>query len=474
MKEIDKKFSHLPEEDAIAATKAMRTAQAQPELRAAFLKEEEKTQKYRDEFVRQDRRTFLDIVTKSGIAGALLRTMPLLGGVMSARHAMAQDLTNKRVVFLYINSGAARGSFLPSSSTQMNQATTKYGPGAGNYDVAGLCNFRALNVVTGGHESMENSLGSPNDGSVTVDKRIADVYAASTTGVATLRNIYLGVGASGRQCSSYGRAIKDLEQKSDGTYGTAAQATQIVNDIFGSVGVTPSPTDNTGQLAYNAQLRAIDSIKRRLSAEEAIRLEEHTATLNKIKTQIAASSSSSGNPVAACQSPAANPGAHFVDAGKKQADIILAALACGITKVATLQMGTEQAQWKGFGTSFTQVHHDAAHSVPTDAPFIELNRYANEVPAYFIDRLRTIRGPDNRPLIETTVFVQVTCMGSGRDHGAADGPFVVATQLPGFRSGFSATGGGGTVRDLASTIPKGLGIPGIVYGGSTNTLGLLT
>lgn len=474
MKKIDKKFSHLPEEDAIAATKAMHTAQAQPELRAAYLKEEEKTQKYRDEFFRQDRRSFLDIVTKSGIAAGLLRTVPLLGGVMSARHAMAQDLSNKRVVFLYINSGAVRGSFLPTSSTQMNQATTKYGPGAGNYDVAGLCNFRTLNVITGGHESMENSLGSPNDGSVTVDKRLADAFAASTTGVATLRHVYLGVGASGRQCSSYGRgSLKDLEQKSDGTYGTQASAQQIVQDIFGGVGVNPTPTDNTGQLVYSAQLRAINSIKNRLSAEEAIRLEEHVATLNKIKTNIATSSSNSSTPTTTCSSPAANAATHFVDAGKRQADIILAALACGITKVATLQMGTEQAQWKGFGTNFTQVHHDAAHSVPTDAPFIELNRYANEVPAYFIDKLRTTRGPDNRPLIETTVFVQVTCMGSGRDHSASDGPFVVATQMSGFRAGFSASGGG-TVRDLASTIPKGLGVPGIVYGGSTNTLGLLT
>ncbi len=473
MKKIDKKFSHLPEEDAIAATKAMHTAQALPELRTAFLKEEEKTQKYRDEFVRQDRRSFLDVVTKSGIAAGLLKTMPLLGGVMSARHAMAQDLTNKRVVFLYINSGAVRGSFLPTSATQMNQATTKFGPGTGNYDVAGLCNFRTLNVITGGHESMENSLGSPNDGTVTVDKRLADAYAASTTGVATLRHVYLGVGASGRQCSTNRGALKDLAQQSNGSYGTQAAAQQIVQDIFGNVGVDPNPTDNTGQLSYNAQLRAIDSIKRRLSAEEAIRLEEHVATLNKIKANITASSSSTSTPVVTCSSPAANAGAHFVDAGKRQADIILAALACGITKVATLQMGTEQAQWKGFGTSYMSVHHDAAHSVPTDAPFIELNRYANEVPAYFIDKLRTTRGPDNRPLIETTVFVQVTCMGSGRDHSASDGPFVVATQMPGFRSGFSASGGG-TVRDLASTIPRGLGVPGIVYGGSTNTLGLLT
>lgn len=461
MKKIDKKFSHLPEEEAIEATQAMRTALAQPELRKAFLKEEEKTQKYRDEFVRQDRRSFMNIIAKSGISAGLLKTIPLLGGVMSARHAMAADLTNKRVVFLYIDSGSAAGSFMPTSSTQMAPASVKYGPGAGNYDVAGLCGFREVNVITGGHESAQNSLGSPNDGSHTMDRRLADAFAAESngSGVATLKSIYLGVGASGRPCSNMS-PVKE-------------NPAQAIQDIFGGVGVITPPSDNTGQLAYTAQLRAINSIKNRLSSAEAIRLEEHVATLDKIKTSITTSSGSSSSVSGGtCTTPATRSTQHFVDAGKLQADIILAALACGITKIATLQMGTEQGAWLGHNTTFTRNFHDAAHSTPNANAFIELNRYANEVPAYFIDKLRTTRGPDNRPLIETTVFVQVTCMGDGTNHSANNAPFIVATQMPGFRQGFSKQSGG-TVRELVGAIPKGLGIPGINVGNG-NTLGLLT
>jgi hypothetical protein len=101
-----------------------------------------------------------------------------------------------------------------------------------------------------------------------------------------------------------------------------------------------------------------------------------------------------------------------------------------------------------------------------------MQRYINDVPAYFLSQLMTKMGPDNRPLIESTVFIQVTCMGNGRDHTPDNGPFMVATKRPGFSNTFSAVRGG-TTEDLHGAIPKGLGIDAMLRGMGAATLGLL-
>lgn len=459
MKKIDERFRHLPEEDALELTEDLRLREAAPEARKAFLKQDYyESKKEREEFIRQDRRRFMDLIAKSGISAGLIKGSALLGGLLANRHALAQDLSNKRVVFCYVPSGSATGTFMPSSSSQMNLVTTKYGAGTGNYNVADICHFRQVNVITSGHSTAMNSLGNTNYSTPTMDKRLADVLGTTTP----RKSIYLGSEAenTNEYCSNIGPSVNN--------------PTQALSSIFGGGGGSSSSAaaDNTYALAYDAQLRALNSIKNRLSTAEAVRLEEHAASLTKIKNNLAAaaSNSSSGSTTTNCGSGISVSTQHMVRTGISQADIIVAALACGITKVATLQLGTHQGQWKGFNTNFTGVAHDAAHSSPNQNNFVELNRYINEVPAYLIKKLRETNGPDGQPLIRSTVFVQVTCMGNGMTHLPDNAPFILATEMPGFVRGFS-TRSGGDVFDMVGAIPKGLGISSINVG--SNTLGLV-
>ena len=53
-------------------------------------------------------------------------------------------------------------------------------------------------------------------------------------------------------------------------------------------------------------------------------------------------------------------------------------------------------------------------------------------------------------------------MGNGMTHEPADAPFIVATRMPGFARGFSASAGGGS-DDLNGAIPKGLGLADGTY-----------
>ncbi len=181
-------------------------------------------------------------------------------------------------------------------------------------------------------------------------------------------------------------------------------------------------------------------------------------------------SSSSSAPSTTCNSNFLVNTSNMQQTGRSQADIIVAALACGITKVAVLQLGNHQGEWRAHNTAWTQDAHNSCHSTNSTAPFIEMIRYISDVPAYLIDKLRKTNGPDGQPLIKTTVVVQVTCMGNGMDHSPNNGPFIVATEMPGFVPGFSARTGG-DVLDLNGAIPKGLGLTGINLG--VSTLGLI-
>ena len=100
-------------------------------------------------------------------------------------------------------------------------------------------------------------------------------------------------------------------------------------------------------------------------------------------------------------------------------------------------------------------------------------RYLSDVPAYFLRRLMDENGPDGQKLIDSTVFVQVTCMGNGRDHTREHGPFMLATRLPGFSNSFSSLDQG-TTEDFNGAVPRGLGIPDNLYDTmGSNNLGLV-
>ncbi len=485
MKKIDNKFRHLPEDEAIEATEELRLREAAPEAYKSELKADEQGPKQeREAFVQKDRRTFMGLIAKSGIATGLIKSSALLGGVLANRHALAQEDVNKRVIFCYINSGAPTGSWMPTSASVMNQVTVPYGPT--DYNVADICHFRQVNAITIGHSTAMNSLGNLNYSVATMDKRIADVLGTTTV----RKQIYLGAQAtSGQLCSNSGPCIDSPTQALASIFSNGSSSSSDISSSSSSSSDMSSSSSSSSRSSkgkgkgrdrdhgrgkrdknafYDAHLRTLDSVKSKLSAEEVVSYQEHTQSLVNLQTELETASSSA--PSATCESNLLVDSSNMQQTGRSQADIIVAALACGITKVATLQLGNPDGLWRAHNTAWRQTAHEACHSVPSPSPFIELLRYINDVPAYLIDKLRKTIGPDGQPLIKTTVVVQVTCMGNGITHAPENAPFIVATEMPGFVPGYSASTGG-TVLDLNGAIPKGLGLTGINLGSST--LGLV-
>ncbi len=431
-----------------------------PENTKNYLKQSEKTRETATKTVNKERRRFLDMVGKAGISSPILKSSSLVGGLMANRYALAQnqDYTNTRVVYVYLNSGAQNHTWLPDSPSNMNIVTQPYGPQG--YDVAGICNFRQVNVMAEGHSNATQALGIPGYGIPTMDTRIAGVLGATSP----FGGIYLGSQATtqGVLCSTIGPCEDNPATAFQKLFQTAPPPV---------AGVTP---DTTYLKVFEAQQNALASIKNKLSQDERERLDTHGGALEKIENRIKASLEVSDEPTqSACVEPGINHEDNIQSRGKAQADIIVAALQCGLTKVATLQLGNHQGDWYGHNTAYKGDAHNSCHSSGPETND-EMVRYLSDVPAYLLQRLMQENGPDGKKLIETTVFVQVTCMGNGRDHSRENGPFIVASQLPGFNNSFSSFSAG-TTEDLNGAIPKGMGIPSNLYEGlGGDDLGLLS
>lgn len=431
-------------------------AQKRKQNAQKFAQKYEAQQENAEKHVNKERRRFLDMIAKAGVSTPLLKASSLLGGVFASRYAMAAG-GPKRVVYCYLDSGADDSSWMPSSATSMNTVTQPYGPSG--EDVAGICNFRQVNVHLSGHSAAFQSLGVQTHGQPTIDARIAPILSATTP----YTSMYLGSGATsnGSLCSTIGPCTDDPA----GAY----------QRYFNSSLPTGS-TDDTYKKVYQSHARAIQAVKTKLGQDERERLEAHEAAVERIESRIEAVMSSEGPDLDSFKPTMPSPGSYtgkIVATGKLQADIMLAGLQAGITNVGILQLGNHQGNWTGDGTSYTGNLHDSAHSAPGNTAFNEMIRHLSEVPAYFIRRLMDEEDADGQKMIDSTVFVQVTCMGNGITHEPANAPFLVATRMSGFNGGFSTMTRGFT-EDLHGAVARGLGIPDSAYAAMGNDdLGLV-
>lgn len=440
--------------------KRMRAAMAQAKDNFLdYQKTNEKALEAKKQYVQQDRRRFLDIVSKAGISSSVLRASTLLGGVMAGRHAMAQG-ANVRVVYCYLNSGARNDQWLPASAGNMNNVTAPY---AG---VASVTRFRQVDAMVEGHGAAAHACGGVNEsggayGIPTYDQRIAEAIGGSSP----IPYLYAGSDAGlGVQlgANTMVSTTGPLIDTPAGLYEKAFNSKIEVGN------------DTTYQSAFAAQHQAIAAIRNKLSADELARLEEHEAALTKIEENITKAAEANAPDPSACTTNYFSGGS-IQEKGKAQADIITAALACGLTNVATLQLGNHQGAWKGHNTVYQGDAHNSCHSSGPETND-EMVRYLSQVPAYFIDKLMKTNGPDGQPLINTTVFVQVTCMGNGRNHSTPGAPVLVATRLPGFSNGFSTQANGSSQSNILNfnrTIPVGMGLNGSMFDAPASTLNLL-
>jgi hypothetical protein len=398
------------------------------------------------EYVKQERRSFLEMVGKAGIASSLLKSSALITGVMSARYATAAGGA-KRVVFCYTHSGVKTGKWLPTSSSQMNQISKAFGPEGDN--VAGLCRFHSVDVEVAGHGGARQALGNPSYGR-TVDADLAVKMGATSPYSSILLGSNSNDGGTGA-----GLIITSAGTPQD-------DAREAVKSFF-SAQPPSAAGDVTYERAFAAQYAAIDSIKKKLGIDEQARLQEHLVALKKIEDRIKAQQSNTGPDISTCKptlpatiDDSTNPG--MVAQGKLQADIIVAAFKCNLTNVAVLQVGNHQGEGWKFRTSGGEFNgHNTIHSAASGS-YEKMQTEKYQIASYLLKRLTEEKDSTGAALIDSTAFVNVSCMGDGDNHNSAGSPFMLATKMSSFKTGFSSKNlGAATARDFHAAVVAGLG-----------------
>ncbi len=403
----------------------------------------------------KDRRRFLDMITRAGVSTALLRSSPFLGGIFASRYAMAQD-NSKRAVFLYLPNGSPNGLWMPSSARNMNLCTRAYGeemvskgPHAGKY-AADFCGFREVNMGNGGHGNTHNSMaayaGNNND---TLDSTIASENFSTSIYKIIRAGVQVGGGPS---------FCKEAGQQ-------ATHPKRSPQDLYKSIFTGTPPTanvDETYKQVMQMNRYALSNLQRKLGVDEYERFDTHLESLAEIERTLDAKNQPQ-DVGEECVSPSmyTPQSTQIAEDGKAVADIIVAAMKCGLTNVATVMVSDDQAGWlagdRGAEFGLTNAglnHHNYSHS-GNDTNTANMVSIITEIPAYLVRRLAEETGPDGAPLIDTTVMVQVTDMGDP-NHGLAGAPFIAASNM----SGFGYSTGGGSHANFMGDLPSRMGLRG--------------
>lgn len=172
-------------------------------------------------------------------------------------------------------------------------------------------------------------------------------------------------------------------------------------------------------------------VKQRASQVDRERLEQHLTSIRELERQL----NTGDDQGVACQAP--DQGAkidpskevNFPQTGRLMMDMLVASLACGLTRVASLQWSRSVSQTSHPWASASGRHHDLSHEGDSNGSAVEnlvkINRWYAEQFKYLIDKLGQFPEGDGT-LLDNTLVVWVNELGKGNSHTRNNVPYVVA------------------------------------------------
>jgi len=311
--------------------------------------------------VNKYRRDFLKMLGKTGISTGVLRGSALAGGLIANRFAQAQNDV-KRLCVVWCSNGSPPGLWLPNSNG-LNTSTKAY------EGVQEVCNFRESQIVNSGHGLIRKALGQlrwVNDWTAdTLDQQIASVIGTTTP----FQSIALGV----QTLSNHGGVPHDYIGRKSGMVVVPQDSPETAfNSLFG---YTDWRSDKAlGKSVLDVNRDGLNRLKNKLGQFERETLDKHISILETLEMRLGATPSGdvkqgncgfkNWNALVTDREQRLQNGTwgSFGHHSKLQSDIIVNAFACGMTNVATLQLGGDAGDWVADGTQFSRTYHNSCHT----------------------------------------------------------------------------------------------------------------
>ncbi len=378
----------------------------------------------------------------------------LAGGVLAPRVAMGATATAKRVIFFYFPDGVAAQS--------QNGDLSKWHAYGSEFDfqlgdqMSALQPWKDQCVFFRGLSMGETDSGSHPGGAKKLLTAVSggngesiDQYLARTVGASSpWRHLYLGAqanvsGASGDKHISYPTAGVSIPPEDD-----PRRAFEL---LFGT---SPSPPPAAGGLNRGSVLDTVitdlESLKARLGATEKTKLDLHLDAVRQLELRLEGIEPTETIEEASCEAPSLDASGvtdsnlyapeAFGDILTAQIDLMVLAMACGLTKVGTIQAShhtSELIMSRIPGTSFHDPsydmrshqasHYGASHDYGNQLfwSYDQQRKWWAEQYAYLLQRLAETP-EDGGTMLDHSIVVLCTEVCDGNTHLHDDLPMVIA------------------------------------------------
>jgi Protein of unknown function (DUF1552) len=258
-----------------------------------------------------------------------------------------------------------------------------------------------------------------------VDQRIADVIGSETK----LRSLELGVQVGdadnwGRMC--YRAGNQPLPPEDD----PAAVYASVFADLHTDPAVLAAERERQRSIldAVGAEYSRVSA---GLGSADRQRLEAHLDAVRDIEARLTRVGTSGS---AACSDPAIHAVSKddndsYPDVGALQIDLLAMALACDITRVASLQWSRSVSQTRFTWLGIDDGHHDLSHLSDDDAVAVDkltrINQWYMTQLGTLIAALKAIPEGDGT-VLDNTIILYCNELAKGNTHSRADAGYVLA------------------------------------------------
>jgi hypothetical protein len=358
------------------------------------------------------------------------------------RRAHAQAALPKRFVVMFTPNGLSP-IWTPAGAERDFTLSSTLSPLAEHQ--ADLVVIRGLYQQGGGGDGHQNGIGgmltgqSLNSGPFggqqappagwaagpSVDQRIADVIGGETK----LRSLELGVQVGeadnwGRIC--YRGSNQPLPPEDD--------PSAVYARVFAELHTDPAVLERERQ-RQRSILDAVGSEYARVSGQlgsaDRQRLDAHLSAVRDIEERLTRVGAAGG---AACSDPVVSAVAKddndaFPEVGRLQLDLLAMALACDMTRVASLQWSRSVSQTRFTWLGIEEAHHDLSHLGDTDEGAIaklgQINQWYATQLATLITKLKAIPEGDGS-VLDNTIILVCNELGKGNTHSRTNAGYLLA------------------------------------------------
>jgi Protein of unknown function (DUF1552) len=264
----------------------------------------------------------------------------------------------------------------------------------------------------------------------------------------------------------------------------------------GGAASTPPPTTLKQRLerqrprVLDGLTSSLTRLSSRVSAADRRVLEAHAQRIRELSEQLAVPTTP-GTPAETCAPTAPGALGSSVDAAYRATiDVMVEALACGVTRVATLQdtsydsprfqdLVPPSADLTRRGavalsapvSGWHQQIHGEQGGSPNENPSIAAGFlfYAAQM-RYLLDRMASITEANGRTLLDNSLVVWVSEFGDGATHNPSNLPFVLAGSMQGaLRTGRHLARSGYSTNDMFTSILRLFGQPATTFGSTADS-----